>query len=126
MKMVGSARTTLLLSKIVPTYAGPPERYFRSKELTEMDFGRLRWPAWEMDAPRPSPNQRLLSRTAGLVSVLRVTNDCDENVGRRLRKWTHPRRRTSSKAASRWAVGAGVWELGVGSLRSICMPTFTK
>src|SRR5229473_2940194 len=78
MKMVGSARTTLLLSKIVPTYAGPPERYFRSKELTEMDFGRLRWPAWEMDAPRPSPNQRLLSRTAGLVSVLRVTDDCDE------------------------------------------------
>ena len=30
--MVGSARTTLLLSKIVPAYAGAPERYFRSKE----------------------------------------------------------------------------------------------
>jgi len=33
MKMVGSAPSTLLLlSKIVPAYAGPPERYFRSKE----------------------------------------------------------------------------------------------
>jgi len=43
-----------------------------------MDFGRLRWPAWEKDAPRPSPNQSLLSRTAGWVSVMRDTDDCDE------------------------------------------------
>jgi hypothetical protein len=79
--MVASARSTLLLSKIVPAYAGPPERYFRSKERSEMDFGRLRWPAWEKDAPRPSPNQSLLSRTAGLVSVLRVTDDCVAEMG---------------------------------------------
>jgi hypothetical protein len=79
--MVGSAPTTLLLSKIVPAYADPPERYFRSKEHSEMCFGRLLWPTWEMDAPQPSPNQSLLSRTAGLVSVLRVTDDCDEKGG---------------------------------------------
>ena len=78
MKMAGSARTTLLLSKIVPAYAGPPERYFRSKELSEMGFGRPLGPPWEMGAPQPSPNQSLLSRMAGFVSVLRVTDDCDE------------------------------------------------
>ena len=39
--MVGSSRSTLLLSKIVPACAGPPERYFRSKELTETGIGRL-------------------------------------------------------------------------------------
>ena len=43
-----------------------------------MGFGRLRWPAREKGAPRPSPNQSLLSRMAGLVSVQRVTDDCDE------------------------------------------------
>jgi hypothetical protein len=43
-----------------------------------MDFGRLRWPAWEKDAPQPSPNQSLLSRTAGFVSVMRVMDVCDE------------------------------------------------
>jgi len=31
-----------------------------------------------MGAPQPSPNLSLLSRTAGSVSVLRVTDDCDE------------------------------------------------
>ena len=43
-----------------------------------MGLGRRRWPACEKDAPRPSPNQSLVSRTEGLVSVLRVTDDCDE------------------------------------------------
>ena len=43
-----------------------------------MGFGRLRWPFRDMGAPRPSPNQSLLSRAAGCVSVLRVTDDCDE------------------------------------------------
>ena len=43
-----------------------------------MGFGRLLGPAWEMDAPQPSPNQSLLSRMAGFVSVVRVTDDCDE------------------------------------------------
>ena len=47
-----------------------------------MGFGRLRWPAWEMGAPRPSPNQSLLSRMADLVSVMRVTDGGDEK-GRR-------------------------------------------
>jgi hypothetical protein len=43
-----------------------------------MGFGRLLWPGWEMGAPQPSPNLSLLSRTADFVSVMRVTDDCDE------------------------------------------------
>jgi len=45
MKMVGSARSTLLLSKIVPAYAGPPERYFRSKAL-KIGFGAASGAVW--------------------------------------------------------------------------------
>jgi hypothetical protein len=37
--MVGSARTTLLLSAIVPAYAGPPESIFEAKNA-EMVLGQ--------------------------------------------------------------------------------------
>jgi len=43
-----------------------------------MDFERPRWPTWEKDAPRPSPNQRLLSRMEGSVSMMCVTDDWNE------------------------------------------------
>src|SRR5258708_35613515 len=99
LKMVGSSRSTLLLSKIVPACAGPPERYFRSNKLAETGFGRLRWPTWEKGAPQPSPNQNLLSRTADSLSVMRITDHCDAGTGVRLRKWERPRRSTISKAA---------------------------
>ena len=86
-----------------------------------MGFGRLRWPAWEMDVPRPSPNQSLLSRTAGFVSVLRVTDDCDEKGRRQAAEIGTLAASHISKAASRRALGKGLWELGNGSLRSICL-----
>src|ERR1700687_2826 len=62
-----------------------------------MGFGRLRWRSREMGAPRSSPNQSLLSCMEGLVSVLRVTGDCDEASGVRSRKWERSRLRTSRK-----------------------------
>jgi len=78
MKMAGSARSTLLLSEIVPPTRALLRGIFEEKSLPKWISGGFDDPAWEKDAPRPSPNQSLLSRTAGLVSVLRVTDDCDE------------------------------------------------
>jgi hypothetical protein len=91
-----------------------------------MGFGRLRWPSREKDAPRPSPNLSLLSRMAGCVSVLRVTDDCDEKGRRQVAEMGTLAASHISKAASRGALGTGLWELGVESLRSICLPTLTK
>ncbi len=67
MKMVGSARSTLLLfSKIVPAYAGPPERHFRSKE-------RLR-----NQHTSALAHQRLFSHRRNWASVRAAPADCDE------------------------------------------------
>ena len=94
-----------------------------------MGFGRLRWPSWEMDALRPSPNQNLLSRMEGLVSVKRVTGDCDEKGRRQVAEVGTLAATHISKTASRGALGTGLQgygELGVGSLRSIFLSTLTK
>jgi len=63
---------------------------------------------------------------SGSVSVLRATDDCDEKGRRQVAEMGALAASHISKAASRGALGAGLWELGVGSLRSICLPTLTQ
>jgi hypothetical protein len=77
--MVGSSWTTLLLSKIVPAYAGPPERYFRSKERRVVGLGQLRGLSWLTGHTSVLPQVDLhCRRRAGYVSVMRGTGVCDE------------------------------------------------
>src|ERR1700675_520566 len=87
MKMGGSARTTLLLSKIVPAYAGPPERYFRSKRT-------LRW-FWSGPVFRDEHALRYPTRNRLLHLAKEVSVTCGRNFGDE--KWPVESQREETK-----------------------------
>jgi len=79
--MVGSARSTLLLSKIVPpivsAYAGPPERSFEAKNAASaFDAASSSVPGDGHTAALA--NQISFSGMASGVSMMAVTVECDE------------------------------------------------
>jgi len=107
--MVGSARTTLLLSKIVPAYAGPLRGIFEAKSV----------PKWVWDGV----DGRLVRRTH--LDPLLIRAYCRARRGGFLRRASQMivtkkvRRQLAevgalaashiSKAASRGALGTGLW-----------------
>src|ERR1700730_794515 len=78
MKIAGSARSVCCYQRSFPPKRALLRGVSEAKSLPKRVSGGCYGLSWEKDGPRPSPNQSLLSRMAGFVSVLRVTDDCDE------------------------------------------------
>jgi len=84
MKMAGSSWSTLLLSKIAPACAGPPERFSKQRTLPVSSM-RHRVPSLETGTLLPWPIRFHFRAWPIGMSVLAVTVDCDEKIGGRLR-----------------------------------------
>jgi len=79
MKMAGSSWSTLLLSKIVPTCAGPPERFSKQRTLPVSSM-RHRVPSLETGTLPALANHISFSGMASGMSMTAVTVDCDEKM----------------------------------------------